>query len=148
MSVYTIDTRPQGVALKAYAGDTLVFNVITDVDYSSHVWTGEIRSEHYDATPDATFTFGDSILVPAEGAVPDKWHTAVTLAATATRALAELSPDDDLQPQYIKIGTALADAVSLQQYSGIWDIQVESGGVVTTLVQGTITVDADVTRAV
>jgi len=136
----TIDTRPQGIAIHGYAGDTLTLTIVTDTDYSAYTWTGQVKTDHDDAIADALFTFG------AQTAVHTKFHTPATLDASATRQLADLAPTDDLPPVHVKPGGDVATAVSTQVYSGLWDIQVESsGGDVTTLVQGTITIDADVT---
>lgn len=136
-----IDTRPQGIALMGYAGDTLPLTIVTDFDYSTYTWSGEVRKDHADAVVDAEFVIGATVPVST------KFHTPVYLSAASTRALADLSPTDDLPPTYTKSGTSDI-AVSVQQYSGVWDIQVELAGVVTTLVQGTITIDADITRGV
>ena len=134
-----LDTRPQGVAVHGYAGDTLTLTIVTDVDYSTYTWAGEVRTDHGDTEADATFTFGTQV------AVSTKFHTPAILTAADTRALADLIPGDDLPPVYTKSGTSDI-AVSTQQYNGLWDIQVTApGGEVTTLVQGTITIDADVT---
>jgi hypothetical protein len=142
MSVYTIDTRPQGVALKAYAGDTLAFNIITDTDYTTYAWSGQVRASHdnsgtvVDVDGDAEFDFGTT--TAGTGDNVGKWVTPVSLSSASTRALADTVIENPTP--------STADAPSLQTYSGVWDIQVSLGGVVQTLVQGTITVDADVTR--
>lgn len=134
-----LDTRPQGVAIHGYAGDTLTLTIVTDVDYSTYTWSGEVRTDHADGVADATFSFG------VQTPVSTKFHTPATLTAADTRGLADLIPEDDLPPVYTKSGTSDV-SVSTQQYNGLWDIQVTApGGEVTTLVQGTITIDADVT---
>ena len=136
----TIDTRPQGIAIQGYAGDTLTLTIVTDTDYSAYTWTGQVKTDHDDILADAVFTFG------AQTPVNTKFHTPAILDAAATRALADLVPTDDLPPVHVKPGGDVTTTVSTQVYTGLWDIQVESaGGDVTTLVQGTITIDADVT---
>lgn len=136
-----IDARPQGVELKAYAGDTFSFKIITDVDYSTYTWTGQIRSIHSDQVVDASFDFSVPVLV--EG----KWETFVTLSADSSQALADLVVEPPVTPSILNVGKP-STKTSVNTYNGVWDIQVKTGEVVKTLVQGTITVDEDVTRGV
>ena len=119
----TIDTRPQSIDIKHYAGDTLVLNITTDSDYSLATWTGQIRLNHADATPDATFTI-----------VPDAAGAIATLSATDTAAL------NLLGVEVTELGQ------TFKRYTGVFDIQVVEGTVVSTLVRGTISVDSDVTK--
>lgn len=137
-----IDARPQGVELKAYAGDTFSFKIITDVDYTTYTWTGQIRSDHPDQEVDASFTFG----TPESAA--GKWETVVTLSADSTQALADLVVEPPVTPSILNVGGAASTLTSVNTYKGVWDIQVMFNEVVKTLVQGTITVDEDVTRGV
>lgn len=145
----TIDTRPQAVDLIGYAGDTLPFTITVSADYSAYTWSGQVRSVHdvdsnIDA-PDATFDIG----TPVDNQ-DGTWTVSVSLSSVNTSALATLSQADDVPLTYTKIGASTTDAPSLQTYKGVWDIQVSDGGVppfVRTLVQGNITIDADVTRA-
>lgn len=119
-----IDTRPQSVAIKHYAGDTLTLNITTLYDYSLATWSGQIRLNHSDATPDATFTI-----------VPDSIGAVATISATDTAMLNGLGTDVTENGQTFK------------RYSGVFDIQILESGVVTTLLRGTIDIDSDVTRA-
>lgn len=119
-----IDTRPQSVAIKHYAGDTLTLNITTAYDYSAATWSGQIRLNHVDATADATFTI-----------VPDSSGAVATLSATVTAQLNALGTD------------VTEDGQTFKRYSGIFDIQIAEGPLVTTLLRGTIDIDSDVTRA-
>jgi hypothetical protein len=121
----TIDTRPQSVAIQHYAGDTLILNITTASDYSTATWAGQIRLNHADATPDATFSI-----------VPDTIGAVATLSATDSAALNDLGVEVTEGGQTFK------------RYSGIFDIQIVEGAIVNTLVRGTITVDSDVTKVV
>jgi hypothetical protein len=138
-----IDARPQGVELRAYAGDTFSFKITTDVDYSEYTWTGQVRSDHPDPIVDGTFEFSDPIQVA------DKWEVVATLPADTTQALADLIPETPpVTPTIVNIGGKTSTPTAVQTYKGVWDIQVKLDDVVKTLVQGTIFVDEDVTRSV
>jgi hypothetical protein len=139
----TIDTRPQSIDIFAYAGDTLTLRIVTDVDYTQHVWTGYVKSDHTEQPFDAEFTFeipeGSSFGFPMNA----------VLSATDTAALATLVTRSVQKPVFTKAGTtsvATQAIIAPVQYSGIWDIQVQLDDVVTTLVRGTIQIDADITR--
>lgn len=137
-----IDARPQGVELKAYAGDTFAFKIIVDYDYSAYTWTGHIRSNHTDQEIDTTFDFGTLT------AVDGKWEIPVSLSAAKTQALADLVVESNVPAQIVIIGAVKSTKTSVQTYYGVWDIQVQLDDVVKTLVQGSILVDSDVTRNV
>jgi hypothetical protein len=123
-----IDTRPSIQNIKCYAGDALPlrFNV-TGADYSSHVWSGQVRETH------------DGEVLAEFVCVPDVTGANVVLTGISTALLAAL--DNAPPPAYG------ADFTSdVLKFLGVWDVEVESGGVVKTLVQGTIEVYAQVTR--
>lgn len=143
--VNVIDTRPQGLELKGYSGDTLSFNIVTDYDYTTWAFSGEVRSNHTDDVTDAVFTIGTTV----PGTAPSTWTTPVALSATATKALADLVVESPVVPaEVVKIGAVEFTKSSVPTYSGVWDIQVKLGDVVKTLVQGTITIDQDITRTI
>jgi hypothetical protein len=126
----TIDTLPASVDLKAYGGDALSFRVnVTGADYSTASWTGQVRLDH-DSTVDATFTI-----------TPDATGANVVLPAAQTELL--LTAGIPETPAYGAPKTSL-----VRKYYGVWDIQVNNGGAVKTLVQGLIEVYADVTKVV
>lgn len=118
----TLDTRPQVVDITHYAGDTLPLRINTSDDFSTAVWSGEVRLDHADATPDATFSF-----------TPDTGGALAILSDTDTAALNALGLDVTENGQTFK------------RYTGIYDIQVDDG-MVRTLVRGKLTIDEDVTR--
>jgi hypothetical protein len=118
-----IDTRPQSIAIKHYAGDTLTLNISTIYDYSGATWTGQIRLNHADPTPDATFVI-----------TPDSSGAVAVLSSANTTALNALGAD------------VTEDGQTFKRYSGVFDIQIVEGVVVTTLLRGTVIIDSDVTR--
>jgi hypothetical protein len=142
----TIDTRPQSIDILAYAGDTLTLNINTDIDYSLHNWTGYVKSDFTEQPFDAEFTFEH----PPE--TQQGFVTKATISATDTAGLIGLVTRkiEKSAPVFTKAGTtavvAPREVTAPIQYTGIWDIQVELDDVVTTLVRGTIQIDADITR--
>jgi hypothetical protein len=125
-----IDTRPQIVDLKCYGGDDLSLRVdVTGADYSTATWTAQVRTDH-DSDVNATFT-----------CTPDATGATLVLQDADTQALLNLGTPQ--QPVYGAPFTS-----SVLKYQGVWDVQVNSGGAIKTLVQGVIEVYADVTRAV
>lgn len=123
-----IDARPASVDLKAYGGDALSLRInVTGADYSAATWTGQVRVDH-ESPVDATFT----ITPDATGA------NAVLSSAQSDLLILAGTPE---VPAYGAPKTSL-----VRYYYGVWDIQVEDGGVVKTLVQGLIEVYADVTK--
>ena len=129
----TIDTTPQWVDIKHLVGDTLTIEVTAPASITDgKVWEAQIRSTRDAAVVDASFT----ITPPAVSGGP----AYLELSAATTRALASL-------------GTFLREmkgtrAVSIQRYTGEFDVQLSVAGSdpVTTLVQGSLTLDLDVTR--
>lgn len=151
----TIDVRPEVVEIKAYAGDTLSFDIMTVDIYSAGNgwnWQGQVRITHDEGdTPtiaDGQFeftnedpTFNDPTYFPGM-----QYKITCVLPSNVTRDLAA-QVTSGIDPGYVKPGTDPKS--SLLTFSGIFDIQVVDGSTppnVKTLVQGTITLDADVTR--
>lgn len=118
-----IDTRPPWVDIKHYAGDTLVFNLEIDSNYSTATWTGQIRLDHADASVDATFTIEPHI----------------------TGATVTLSDEDSTMLNDSGVSVT-EDGYTFKRYSGIFDIQYDDNGEVHTVIRGSIIIDEDITR--
>lgn len=135
-----MDARPSGVEIRGYAGDTLTFYVNSEESFSGYTWTGQVRSTHDATEADVEFTIG------ATTPVDSRYRTPVTLSSLDTRTLADLAIETDVAPQYVKINGTKMTLSSVRTYYGYWDVQVTQGNVTKTIVQGTIQIDADVTR--
>lgn len=123
-----IDTRPASVDIKCYGGDDLSLRInVTGADYSGADWTAEVRADH-DSPVDATLV-----------CAPDLTGGTVTLLGADADALRDI--DNAPAPAY---GAPFSSTVL--KYRGVWDVQVDNGGPVKTLVQGVIEVYADVTQ--
>lgn len=150
-----IDVRPQSVVIKAYAGDTLALDILSVDSYSAAnnwTWQGDVRITHDEsATPvvaDGSFifvneddAFSDPTNFPGMG-----YKITAVLTSDVTRALAEQATSG-IDPGYVKPGTDPTN--TLLTFNGIFDIQVvntDTPPTVKTLVQGTLSLDADVTR--
>lgn len=136
----TIDTRPNDIDLITYAGDTLTLKITsTDVDYSGYTWTGQIKTSAQSSTVDATFSF-------THGEPPSGSQTFAVLSAEDSANLGNIAT---FQAQFSTKSGPVASPMMVEafRYNGVWDIQVENEGVVTTLVRGTIKVDTDITRS-
>lgn len=140
-----MDARPSGVELRGYAGDTLSFYVTSDEEFSGYTWAGQVRTDHVDSTVDVSFSIGATTSYIVGGVT--RYRTPVTLAAADTRTLADLAVEENAVPQYVKINGVRTTLSSLPTYTGVWDIQVTQGSITKTIVQGTIIIDADVTRS-
>lgn len=139
-SAQTLDTRPQVVDIYHYAGDTLTIRVTAPAGViAGMVWTGQIRSARDASAIDAEFLItpdetGASVVLPAAISASLASTGAVLSGAALRRA--------DPQPWSQKI-------TALQRYIGVYDVQVSGPGgaePVRTLVQGTLTLDMDVSR--
>ena len=125
---YEIDTRPEVVDIRHYAGDTLSIRVNAPSEFvAGREWSAQVRSDREVSQVDAVF----DVAVDATGAV-------LTLTAEQTRTLAS--------------GGALVrmTRASVMRYTGEWDVQVSGPGgtdPVTSLAQGRLTIDLDVTRS-
>jgi hypothetical protein len=123
----TIDTRPASVNLKVYAGDATSLRLnVSGADYSGASWTGQVRLNH-DAAVDATFTI-----------TPDSTGATIVLPAAQTQQLLDAGAPE----------TPVEKSSLVRYYHGVWDVQVQTGPSVKTLVQGLIEVYADVTKVV
>ena len=137
----TIDTRPNDIDIITYAGDTLTLQITSpDVDYSTgYTWSGQIKTSASYSTVDATFTF-------THGSPPSGSQTAAVLSAEDSAALGSIAL---FSAQFNTKSGPVATPMMVEafRYNGVWDIQVEKAGIVTTLVRGTIKVDTDITRS-
>lgn len=134
-----IDTRPDTVNLYGYAGDTLSFRIIVAGNLSKgQQWLAQIRQDRTQGQETAVFDVEEV----SDGAV-------LTLTAEETARLAgtgALLVDQqvaDANPQAYTDG-----ARRMMRFSGQWDVQISNSGSdpVITLVQGSITLDLDVSR--
>lgn len=128
----TINTLPEIIDIKAYAGDTLKFRVNV-LGYDTYDWSGQIKLDH-DSVSDGSFT----VTVDATGAD-------VVLDSVSSEAL--LAAGTPEEPVYGAPKSSLA-----RGYYGVWDLQVEDAGSnppdVRTIAQGLIEVYYDVTKVV
>lgn len=139
-----MDARPSGVEIRGYAGDTLTFYVNSDEPFTGYTWTGDIRGTHDAEIADAEFDIETTTTTTDNGVT--RYRTPITLSSDNTRALADLIAETDVVPQYVKINGTKTTLSSVTTYTGYWDIQVTLGDTTKTIVQGTIIIDADVTR--
>lgn len=124
-----VNTTPPTTDITCYAGDTLRIKFVTDVDYSTWVWSAEVRKSYSDVDADATFTFTTQTLVGG------LWECYGELTASDTESLM-----DDVKPPSVSTSRP-------NPYKGVWDLQVEGvDGTVKTLVAGSFTCNPDVTR--
>jgi hypothetical protein len=135
MAVSNIDTRPDTVNLSGYAGDTMVIRVLVEGDFvKSMDWLAQVKQSRQQGDASAEFT-----VVPFDGGAT------LTLSAAETARLAGVGAvvQQDGNPQPY-------DERTVRRFTGEWDVQVSSGGSdpVVTLVQGALTIDLDVSRAV
>lgn len=130
----TLDTTPQIVDIKHYGGDTLTVKVTAPAEVTDGMtWAAQIKAARDAPTPDAEF----DIAAPAASGDP----AFLTLTAADSAALVAGTP------VVTKRGSN-GITRSVQQYVGVWDCQVSAAGLdpVRTLVQGSITLEMDVTR--
>lgn len=130
-----LDTRPQLVDITHYGSDTLTIEVTAPASLvSGKEWLAQIKTKKEDMVPSASFT----ITPPA---VADGPAYLILPSAESARLLG--------------LGTAVRERTSagtmavVQKYTGFWDCQVSATGgadPVTTLVQGKITIEIDVSR--
>lgn len=131
------DATPQRENFAAYAGDTFTLEVVAPAELVDGLdWAAQVRAtREAPGPPDAVF----DIIEPTEPG----GSAYLTLPAAITRALAaESGRQVRVHPR------GAAKAIVVQRYTGEWDCQVSDAGTdpVTTLVQGTLTFDLDVTR--
>lgn len=133
----SIDLRPAELDIIGYAGDTIRLTIRTDVDYTTATWTGSVKdSRNVGETSQASFVFGTQTF---DAGTSTYVQTAKIEEADTAALFAAANTGNTGQPPVA--------------YSGVWDIQVEHDdpddvGVLTdviTLLQGTITIESDVT---
>lgn len=130
----TLDTRPELVDVTGYAGDTLTITIqapaaVTD----GKTWLAQIKSSRSSDIIDAEW----EITPPAASGgiavlVLDAATTAALVSGTGSLATRRTT----------SAGTFAAGT----QYKGEWDCEVSDANSTRTLVQGTLTIDQDVTR--
>jgi hypothetical protein len=129
-----IDLRPKVMNLLCYSGDTVAFTVtIPWANAAGKEWQAQVRSARDASEPDAEFT-----IVPPGG---DGDPAIVTLASEDTKRLAGQAP-------VVRAMSAAGSLAEMRVYSGVYDVQISDGGSdpVNTLLQGSLTIELDVTR--
>ena len=129
-----IDLRPKVMNLLVYAGDTVVFAVIIPwATAAGKTWKGQVRLTRDAAEPDAEF-----VITPpaAEGG-----SAYVMMPAADTKRLAGQSP-------VVRAMSSAGSLAEMRVYAGVYDVQISDAGSdpVNTLVQGSFTVELDVSR--
>lgn len=130
-----VDTRPEVVNITHYAGDTLTISVTAPASVvEGQVWSAQVRPSRDPTAPlDATFTITPPTVADGPAFLVLSSVDCARLAGTGVVV------------QRTWKGTTYA----VQTYTGEWDCQVAAPGgpdPVRTLVQGTLTIEADVTR--
>lgn len=131
----SVSTVPTVVDIVTYAGDTFDLEIRAAAEVTDgKQWNAEIRADRDAAPVDATF----AITVPTESGGP----AYLRLTAADSARLARGAP---VVQKRMPDGSTRA----VQQYSGVYDCEVSLAGSdpVRTLVQGTIKIELDVTRA-
>lgn len=130
-----LESIPDVVDIHHYAGDTLTIKITApEALVGGREWSGQIRDVRTDSDVGAEF----QITEPTVAGGP----AYVTLLSADSRRLVESGV-------LIRVARGPGQFAMILRYSGQWDVQVAgAGGVdpVTTLVQGSIVLDLDVTR--
>jgi len=129
----TIDNRPDTVDIFHYAGDTLTIKVEAPAGLTDgKTWLAQVKTSRASPTVDALFT----ITAPTSSGGP----AYLMLPAAVTAQLAGTGAT----VRKMQAGTMAV----VQSYVGEWDVQVSVNGLdpVTTLCQGALTIELDVTR--
>lgn len=125
----TLSTIPTVVDVAHYGGDTLYLRVEVDADVvAGRDWDAQVRRSRESDEIDAIFAIVEGshagetyLMLPGEvvTALVTAWGTEVRVQGKKT-----------------------------MRYVGVWDVQVSAGGTdpITTLAQGALTIDLDVTR--
>ena len=129
MVTQTLSTVPMVVDVHHYGGDTLnILVVVPAAVIAGRDWDAEVRANREAETVDATF----DVIV---GNTADEWYLqlpgSVVSELLATKAV-----------------VVRVDGKPTTRYVGVYDAQVSANGSdpIQTLVQGTLTIDLDVTR--
>lgn len=130
----SLDTRPQKVDILHYGGDTLTIRIQAPSSLTDGMtWKADVKAARGSDVVDASFV----VTPPVSSGGP----AFLTLPAAVTAALVADAPI---------VTKRLEDRStrSVQQYVGEWDCQISADGAdpVTSLAQGTLTIELDVTR--
>lgn len=129
MVTQTLSTVPMVVDVHHYGGDTLnILVVVPAAVVAGRDWDAEVRANREADTVDATFTIID-------GNTADETYLQLP-GAIVSELLAT------------KATSVRVDGKPVTRYVGVYDAQVSAAGLdpIQTLVQGTLTIDLDVTR--
>jgi len=129
MVTQTLSTVPMVVDVHHYGGDTLnILVVVPAAVIAGRDWDAEVRANREAVDVDATF----DVLV---GNTADEWYLQLP-GAVVSELLATKSV------------VVRVDGKPVTRYVGVYDAQVSAAGLdpIQTLVQGTLTIDLDVTR--
>lgn len=129
MVTQTLSTVPMVVDVHHYSGDTLSLLVeIPAAVVAGRDWDAQVRSSRDALTPDADF-----VIIP--GGTADQWILQLP-GATVTELV-------DTKGVVVRV-----DGKQVTRYVGVYDAQISVGGLdpIQTVVQGTLTIDLDVTR--
>lgn len=139
-----VDVTPQVVDITAYGGDTLTIRIRFPVGrFDGREWRSEVRDTRDGSVVRAEFDFTDPAVDPDN---PTKQFVLATLKAADTSTLAASGP--------VAMGRnrITGRAVLTPVFTGEYDVQVAPPGVdvdpVTTVMQGTLQFQKDVTRNV
>lgn len=130
----SLDTRPDVVDITHYGGDTLTVRVMAPWSLVlGKEWLAQIKANRTTDVVDAEF----AVTIPAADGDP---AFLVLSAAECNRLMSGATTR-----RVVRAGVALMMA----QYTGVWDCQISMpGGLdpVTTLAQGALTIEIDVSR--
>lgn len=130
-----IDTTPPFKSIQHYAGDTLTLKVTVPAGFADgYVWTAQLRKDRATGTP------VDAVFIITQPATPgDPGY--VTLRAEDCQRLARSG--------VVKTKRDTRGIRTVVSYTGEFDVQVAppaAADPVTTLVQGSLSLELDVTR--
>lgn len=132
-----IDLRPQVVNILAYAGNTVPLTIVVPAGVADNfIWSGQLKATRDSDVVDAEFV----ITEPASPGEP----AYAMLSAVDTARLAGVAP-------MIRKRSVAGVTMEVRSYSGEYDIQAKhpmDPDPVYTWVQGTLTIDLDVTRVI
>lgn len=129
MVTQTLSTVPMVVDVHHYGGDTLSLLVeIPAAVVAGRDWDAQVKSSREALTTDAVFD-----IIP--GGTADEWIMQIN-GATITELI-------DTKGVLVRV-----DGKQITRYVGVYDAQISVGGLdpIQTVVQGTLTIDLDVTR--